>query len=498
MKSLFIILLSLINISYASNQPKSISIYQTSRQGDRLKLIDKPFGNIKYTDYNIKIDPNQTHQTIIGIGSSFTESAAAVWFELSKTKQYELINDYFSPNGAWLSLTRTHIGSCDFSVKSYSYAPVPDDNELMHFNIDPDRKYLLPLIKAAQGVRNSAFKIIASPWTSPPWMKTNLDWYGGELCESHYQTFSDYISKYIKMYQKEGIDIWGITPENEPLGNDSNWESLHFNPHQMLDFIKHYLGPTLSIDHPSVSIWMYDQNREEEMIEWTNTIYSDELASSYVMGTAVHWYQSTVDIGGDILDQHHNLYPDKQILHTEGCIDSIGNDEQIGSWLEDDWYWRAEATDWGYFWAKPENKKNHPKYRPFYRYTRDLIQGFNNHLVGWIDWNMMLNERGGPNHAGNFCLAPILVNSGLDSYHLTPLYYSIAHVSKFVRPGAKRISLSGCDAQLMGVSFENLDESKVLILFNTSTKNIAVTVELDEFKSCHEIPSEALQTIIIK
>ena len=165
---------------------------------------------------------------------------------------------------------------------------------------------------------------------------------------------------------------------------------------------------------------MYDQNREKEMIEWANTIYSDELASSYVTGTAVHWYQSTVDIGGDILEQHHKLYPDKQILHTEGCIDSIGNDEQIGSWLEDDWYWSAEATDWGYFWAKPENKKNHPKYRPFYRYTRDLIQGFNNHLVGWIDWNMMLNERGGPNHAGNFCLAPILVNSGLDSYHLTP------------------------------------------------------------------------------
>ena len=186
MKPLFIILLSLINISYASNQDRNLYlIYQTSRQGDRLKLIDKPFDNIRHSDYNIKIDPNQTHQTIIGIGSSFTESAAAVWFELSKTKQDELINDYFSPNGAWLSLTRTHIGSCDFSVKSYSYAPVPDDNELIHFNIDPDRKYLLPLIKAAKSVSNSTFKIIASPWTSPPWMKTNLDWYGGELHVNH-------------------------------------------------------------------------------------------------------------------------------------------------------------------------------------------------------------------------------------------------------------------------------------------------------------------------
>ena len=110
----------------------------------------------------------------------------------------------------------------------------------------------------------------------------------------------------------------------------------------------------------------------------------------------------------------------------------------------------------------------------------------------------MLNERGGPNHAGNFCLAPVLVNAGLDSYHLTPLYYSIAHVSKFVRPGAKRISLSGCDDQLLGVSFENLDKSKVLILFNTSIKNLTTTIEIGDLKPVNEIPAEALQTIIIK
>lgn len=474
-----------------------LHIYQTSREGDRLKIVERKSLDNNDLSHSLKVDPSRTYQTIVGVGSSFTESAAAVWSELSKKQQQLLMDIYFSEEGAWLSLTRTHIASCDFSLKNYTYAPVPNDHELNHFSIDPDRNYLLPFIKAAQAVDGADFKIIASPWTAPPWMKTNQDWNGGELLEDHYSTFALYISKYIESYKAEGIPIWGITPENEPLGNDSNWESLHFNPHQMRRFIANHLGPQLMEDHSSVSIWMYDQNREEEMMEWAAVIYGDSEASSYVRGTAVHWYQSTVDVGGKFLDKHQTLYSNKELIHTEGCIDSIGNDEPIGSWLEDDWYWRAEATDWGYFWAREEDKNNHPHYRPFYRYTRDLIEGFNHHLVGWIDWNMMLNERGGPNHAHNFCLAPVLVDSGNDSYYLTPLYYSIAHVSKFVRPGAKRIHLSGCSDGLIGTAFENKEGSYVVILFNGTEEDATISIELNDIQLRHQIPAEALQTICI-
>lgn len=486
------------HFGFTAESGLDVHIFQTTREGDRLKKVEATPLDNKDSRYRLKIDPSVKHQTIVGIGSSFTESAAAVWSELSKKQQQALMHTYFSEDGAWLSLTRTHIASCDFSLKNYTYAPVPNDHELTHFSIDADRNYLLPFIKAAQSVDGSDFKIIASPWTAPPWMKTNQDWNGGELLLEHYSTFALYISKYIHAYKLEGIPIWGITPENEPLGNNSNWESLHFNPNQMRNFIANYLGPQLRADHSSVSIWMYDQNREEEMMEWAEVIYGDPEASSYVRGTAVHWYQSTVDVGSEFLDKHQALYANKELLHTEGCIDSIGNDEPIGSWLEDDWYWRAEATDWGYFWAKDEDKSNHPPYRPFYRYTRDLIEGFNHHLVGWIDWNMMLNQRGGPNHAHNFCLAPVLVNSGNDSYYLTPLYYSIAHVSKFVRPGAKRVHLSGCADELMGTAFENKDGSYVVILFNGTEENTTISIELNASIITHQIPAEALQTICIR
>ena len=494
MKYLWMALLVLTYVGQAKPSG-SIEIYQTSRAGDRLKRVEpvrEPCSDVQFI-----VNPAKTFQTVVGIGSSFTESSAAVWSELSEKKREELLKLYFSKEGAWISLTRTPIASCDFSLRNYTYAAVPNDIRLEHFSIEPDRAYLLPFIKAAQAVESASFNLLASPWTAPPWMKTNDDWNGGELKKSCYPVFAHYISKYIDAYAAEEIPIWGVTPVNEPLGNDSNWESVHFNAEQMRDYIADYLGPRLQEDHPHVSMWMYDQNREEEMMEWAHTIYGDSTAASYVRGTAVHWYQSTIDVGGACLDELQDHYPTKEILHSEGCIDSIGNDEPIGDWLEDDWYWRAAATDWGYFWAQETDKKNHPKYRPFYRYTRDLIEGFNHHLVGWIDWNMLLNYRGGPNHARNFCLAPILVDSGRDTYYVTPLYYSIAHMSKFVRPGAKRIDLSGTHSNIACVAFLNTDASVVLILFNTHTERVRFSVAVDDVSFAAAVPGEALQTIVI-
>ena len=192
----------------------------------------------------------------------------------------------------------------------------------------------------------------------------------------------------------------------------------------------------------------------------------------------------------------HQKYPTFEILHSEGCIDNIGNTEEIGSWLEDDWYWRAEATDWGYTWA--ENKANHPKYRPFFRYTRDLIGGLNHHFTGWIDWNMVLNTRGGPNHVNNFCLAPVLVDSGNDQAYLTPLYYSIAHCSKFIRPGATRIGLEGHDEkEFMATAFKNPDGSIAVVVFNLTEEEISYSISLGGAQKRLSIAAGALQTILL-
>jgi glucosylceramidase len=477
----------------------SIEAYQTSRDGDRLAVIRTLAADAK-TEYTLNVQPKKTYQTIVGYGGAFTEAGAHALSELSEDKRNEVIADYFSPEGAHLSLTRTHIASCDFSVTNYTYAAVPGDIELKHFNIDPDYKYLLPMIKGALAVEGADFKIMASPWTCPPWMKDNNHWNGGKLKKEYYPVFADYFVKYIEAYNKEGIDIWGLTPTNEPLGNNSSWESVHFTAEEMRTFIADHLGPTLDAAGLDPTIWAFDQNRDHEMLHWADVILGDEAAAKYVDGMAVHWYQSTVDVGGENLDKMHSKFPNKGIIHSEGCLDSIGNDEPIGDMLQDDWYWRAEATDWGFFWAWGDNKKNHPKYRPFYRYVRDLIEGFNHNLTGWIDWNLVLNTRGGPNHARNYCGAPILVDSGTDSAYYTPLYYAIAHFSKFVRPNAKRIDLQeDADSGLWTIAFVNTDESVVVVAFNPDTKETSFTVNIEGGRQIKmEIAGQALQTIVLR
>ena len=476
----------------------AVEIYQTTRDGDRLRRVLPSPGLADQANRLLTLDASRRFQILEGIGGSFTESSAYVLSELSAGKRKELIEAYFSPAGAHYSLTRTHIASCDFSVRNYTYAPVPGDVELEHFSIEPDRTYLLPMIKAAQAVEGADFKILASPWTSPPWMKTNQTWNGGELKPEYYGTFADYIVKYIETYREEGVPIWGITPVNEPLGNNSNWESLHFNPAQMRQFIVENLGPAVKNANLDTTIWIYDQNRDHEMLEWADAILGDPEAAALVDGMAVHWYQSTVDVGGEILDHVHQKFPGHRMLHSEGCVDALGDDEPIGAWLEDDWYWRPEATDWGFFWAPEALKSDHPPYRAFYRYTRDLIGGFNHNLVGWIDWNMILNTRGGPNHARNMCLAPVLVDSGRDFIYYTPLYYSLAHFSKFIRPGAQRIGLAGHDDNFMATAFENPDGTLAVVVFNLTEEDLVYELVHEGTRLPIEIEGQALQTVVLR
>jgi len=475
---------------------ENVTIYQTTRSGDRLAEVEQ-LAEVEGPARQLMLNPEATFQRVEGIGGSFTESGAQVLYELSKEQQAAVLAAYFSPEGAHISLTRTPVASCDFSVRNYTYAAVNGDTELKHFSIEPDRTYLLPMIKGAQAVAGSDFRILASPWTAPPWMKTNQTWNAGELLPEHYGTFAHYMVKYIEAYAGEGIPIWGITPVNEPLGNGGNWESLHFNAEQMREYIRDHLGPTLRGAGLDTRIWIYDQNREAEMLEWADTILGDPEAAQYVDGTAVHWYQSTNDIGAAALDTVHQRYPEKAILHSEGCIDAMGDDEPIGVWLEDDWYWRPEATDWGYIWAPDDTKANHPPYRPFYRYARDLIGGFNHHLVAWIDWNLVLNTRGGPNHARNYCLAPILIDSGRDQIYKTPLYYAIAHASKFIRPGAVRIGLKGHDDTFMATAFRNPDGRIALLVFNTAEADSRYRIQLEKDFVDIAIPGQALQTVVL-
>jgi len=469
-----------------------IEVYETSEAGNQLtKLKDfKETGS----QVNIKINPEHTFQEITGIGGSFTEASAYLLNQLSKENREAIIEAYFGDSGAKYSLTRTHMNSSDFSLGNYSYAPVEGDISLEHFSIEEDRDDIIPMIKDAMAVSGDGFKIISSPWTAPPWMKDNKDWKGGKLLPEYYDTWALFFSKYIDAYQEEGIDIWAITVENEPLGNDSNWESMHFTPHEMNEFVKNHLGPKLEEEgHSEIKILGYDQNRHQELIEWVDVMYGDEEAARYYDGTAVHWYASTFKIFSEELQYAKKAAPEKYLIQTEATVDA-----EVPKWKDDNWYWSKEATDWGWDWAPEERKHLHPKYVPVFRYARDIIGTLNNWVDGWVDWNMVLDRQGGPNWAQNWCVAPVIVDPQKDEVYFTPLYYTMAHFSRFIRPGAVRIGHTVSDEDLMVTAVKNPDSSIAVVVLNQGDQPRALNISIEDKKVNLAIDRKAIQTIVMK
>ncbi len=484
----------IVNPACSASGDHSARIIQTSRAGD--KVSEKP--SLSFTSENasrlpvIKIDPRRQYQKIVGFGGSFTESSASVLNGLGEEKRDEVLRAYFGPDGAAYSLTRTHMGSCDFSLSNYTYANTPGDLELSDFSVDEDRKDLIPLIRDAAAVEGADFRIVASPWTAPPWMKDNGGWNGGSLLPEYYDTWALFFCKYIEEYEKAGIPIWAVTTLNEPLGNAEQWESMIFTPDEMARFVKNSLGPKFAEEGIDARILIYDQNRDH-LVEWAKGILGDPEAAKYVWGTAVHWYSSTYEWYPEELTLVHTLFPGKKLLHTEGCIDS-----EVPVWQDDDWYWRPEATDWGYDWAAEEDRHLHPKYVPVYRYARDIIGGLNSYLTGWIDWNIVLDDKGGPNHAENWCIAPVIARPETGEVYYTPLYYVMRHFSRYIRPGAVRIGVDNGIEGLMITAVRNPDGVIVVEILNQADRGERFALELDSHFVEISIPGSALQTVIIE
>ncbi len=464
-------------------------VYETSARGSKLKKISE------FTSADdavvIQLFPEEKYQTITGFGGSFTESSAYLLNQLSKKNKELILEAYFGSEGAKYSLTRTHINSCDFSLSNYSYAPVAGDLALENFSIDEDKDDIIPMIKEAMAISEDGFKILSSPWTAPPWMKDNKKWTGGKLLPEYYDTWALFFSKYIAAYKKEGIDIWGLTVENEPLGNNNNWESMHFSPEEMVEFVSKNLGPKLENDGHDIKILGYDQNRDE-LKEWADIMYKDEESAKYFDGMAIHWYASTYDFMPEALQYTYKKAPNKLMIQSEACVDS-----EVPHWQDDAWYWSKEGTDWGWDWAPDEQKYLHPKYVPVYRYARDIIGCMNNHVQGWIDWNMVLDRQGGPNWVKNWCVAPVIVDPEKDEVYFTPLYHTMAHFSKYIRPGAVRIGFEISDQDLMMTAAKNPDGSIALVVLNMNKEAKHLKLELEGKETIFKIDAQAIQTIIV-
>ena len=470
-------------------KPINVKVYQSDQGGN--KLANVPLKSVEKTSAEFTLDANQTFQTIEGFGGAFTESSAYLLNQVSEKNRKEIIQSYFGDEGARYSLCRTHINSSDFSLGHYAYDTIPGDTTLSSFSLREDEDDVIPFIQEAQEVSRNGFKIIASPWTAPPWMKDNDHWHGGKLKKEYYGTWAKYFSLYANEMEKRDIPIWAFTFENEPLGNNANWESMHYTPQEMMDFVKNHLHPTLKANQQDIHLLMYDQNKGKELDEWAEVYLQDPEFEPYFYGTAVHWYNSTFSFFPESLEKTHALNPQKPIIQTEACIDA-----EKPVWKNDAKYWTKYATDWGYDWAKEEEKYLHPKYAPVHRLAGDIIGSLNHWVTGWVDWNLVLDTMGGPNHAKNWCTAPVIVNPETDEVYYTPLYYIMSHFSRFIVPGAQRIDLKGSHHALQTVAVKNPDNSVVMVIFNPSEQDLSYAVYHNGTRTTNTISSQAIQTLV--
>ncbi|MCJ8211067.1 glycosyl hydrolase [Mucilaginibacter sp. RS28] len=458
MKKRFIIPLMIGAVYSASAQSKKtvpvaparskVTVYVTAKNTDlklskteelKLAAIKPPVE----TEVSVFVDPTKTFQTMIGIGGALTDASAETFYKLPADKQKEFLTAYYDKeNGIGYTFARTHIQSCDFSSDSYSYIK-DNDASLKTFDISHDQKYRIPFIKAVQKAAGGKVDLFVSPWSPPAFMKTNSDMsHGGKLKPEYRQNWADFMVKFIKTYEKEGMPIWGLTPQNEPLATQK-WESCLFTAEEERDFVKGYLGPALQkAGLGSKKLIVFDHNRDM-LYHYASTIFNDPEASKYVWGAGYHWYETWTGAGQQFESERrlHEAFPNKNLVFTEGCVEKFSFDR---------------VNDW----SLGE------------RYGTSMINDFNAGTVAWTDWNVLLDEQGGPNHVGNFCFAPIHADTRNGSLIYTNEYYYIGHFSKYIKPGAKRIISSASRDRLLTTAYLNPDGKIAVIVMNPTDSEI--------------------------
>lgn len=406
----------------------SVSWYLTNTNGSA-KFAQQSalnFSSGSNSNATITVNTGTTYQGIDGFGFCLTEGSAEVISGMSSSAQSTLLNDLFSTNGIGISVVRIAIGASDLSNSDYTY------QDGASFSLaGPDLTYVIPILKKILAI-NPSIKILATPWTAPLWMKNQNagTWVGGTLNNggySTYQQYADYWLNYLNAMKAQGITIWAVTPQNEPE-NPYNNPSMTMTSAEETNFINTALGPTLRNAGYTTKIICYDHNCDD-------TAYPEYVitnASSYVDGSAFHLYAGSISA----LTTVHNYNPSKNVYFTEQYTSSTGS-------FAGDFPWHMQNV---------------------------MIGAVNNWARISLEWNLAANTSNGPNTSGGCttCLPAVTVNGSTYSYNVS--YYIVAHMSKFVRPGATRVNTSSTDGNLVNVAFTS-GANKVLVVLNNNSSS---------------------------
>lgn len=405
---------------------------------------------------------NDTKQTILGFGGAFTDAATMTMNKLSSQARFNLINSYFGQNGIEYTMGRIPMASCDFSTRIYSYDERVGDLDLNEFALVPeDLVYKIPAIKDAIKVSKRNVTLFGSPWSSPFWMKTNNNMTGmgtikGAPRGQYYKAWANYFVKFLQTYKQQGLNMWGITAQNEPSDGNIDgfpFQCLGWDPETQRDFIAFDLGPALEQNgFGDVKLMILDDQRIY-LPHWADIVLQNPSAAKYVSGIAVHWYDD-MQVPPLALDDTYKKYGNNYfILNTEACVQDKANKSNtvlLGNWT------RGE------------------------KYFLDILQDIEHGVSGWVDWNMALDMQGGPNWQDNRADSPVIVNAQADEFYKQPMFYAMGHFSKFVRPGSKVLSYTTnftSNPSLKAIFFTREDDSIAANFVNTNdTDSFDITI----------------------
>lgn len=437
-------------------------VIKTSYSGNRLTEVETvaPFGGIPN---DIIVRSNITYQTHLGFGGAFTDAAVDCYEACDEEKREKIVKSYFSDEGLDYNLARLTVHSSDFSAKSYIYT---NGDDIDSFDISVEDKIKVPMIKRCMKEAGN-ITFFAAPWSPPAFAKTNGDMcHGGTLKDDHREFWAEYYARYLEEMKKRGIDISYVSVQNEPEAIQT-WESREVSAVEEATDIRDYLAPAFKRHGLDTKFYLWDHNRDR-LLRRTIDSMSVVGAAEHVWGVGYHWYCCDKY---ENLTSLHTLYPDLHMLLTECCVE-LAYDSTTG-----------ESSSSG-LWEHGE------------RYARQIIGDLNNWSEGYIDWNLVLDSQGGPNHVGNYCEAPIMLSESGDLVY-NPSYWYIAHFSRYIRPGAKRIFCAGGVSDVFQTAYINDDGSKVIVAMNIGDRDHETNFDIDGDSFGLSIERHSIVTVIV-
>lgn len=410
----------------------------------------------------VNLYPFMTYQTIEGFGSTFTEAAAYTFSRMSPQNRQAFLDACFDREGLNYTLTRMALDSCDASLGNYSAVEDAADTSLECFSLKRDEQYILPLYHAVTQKRGEPVTAMLSPWSPPAFMKSNGEKnHGGVLKKEYYGLWAEYFCRFIEEYRKRGVNVKRISIQNEPNAVQI-WDSCCYNGAQEKEFLKDYLYPALQRHGlTDLEIYIWDHNKER-MVERAREVIDAET-DAMVSGIGFHWYSGDHFEALSILRE---LYPDKKLAFTEGCVEYsiFSAEDQL-----------ANARMYGH----------------------DMIGNLNGGASFLINWSILFNGQGGPNHVQNWCEAPIMYHEETDRLEFKLSWDYIRHLSSYITPGSVRIGSSRFTDDIDVTAAKRPDGTLVTVLMNRTARPKTVYLRLDDQAARLELPGNSIATAVI-